>query len=132
MCAATAFKRRRKRRLVMQTIRDFWGTWLLVGALAVAVVGVWGFEEPATPNAQTVACEDGVSRDNLAGLQGVDAPRNGWRPSPELTGLPPRGGDRLTSYEVAEERNLAATAPADEAAAMAQGSITSLNPISMC
>jgi hypothetical protein len=116
----------------MKTIRDFWGTWLLVGALAVAVVGVWGFDEPAAPTAQTVACEDGTNHDNLAGLQGVDVPRNGWRPSPELTGLPPRGEDRLTSYEVAEERNLAATAPVDEAAAGAHGSITSLNPTSMC
>jgi hypothetical protein len=117
----------------MQTMRDFIGAWLVVGALGLGVVGLWGFDGRTSTNEVAVACDDGVTQGTVAALQGAEVPRNGWRPSPELTGQPIGNGDRLTSYEVAEQRNLDALgAVADETSQMAQGSSTSLNPTSMC
>jgi hypothetical protein len=117
----------------MQTIRDFLGAWLVVGVLGLAVVGIWGFDEPSVTEARAVACDDGASHNTVAGLQGAEVPRNGWHTSPELTGLPRAGDDRLTSYEAAEERNLETLGmAADQTAQLAQGSSTSLNPTSMC
>jgi len=117
----------------MQTMREFLGAWLVVGALGMGVVGLWGFDEPRATSDVAVACDDGVTQDTVAALQGAELPRNGWRPSPHLTGLPTGNGDRLTSYDVAEQRNLEALgAVGDDTAQLAQGTNTSLNPTSMC
>jgi hypothetical protein len=117
----------------MQTMRDFWGAWLIVGALGLAIVGIWGSASLETATDRAVACADGVTQETVGALHGAEVPHNGWRPSPELTGLPPAGGDRLTSYEVAEQRNLEAVgATRDAPVHTAHGSITSLNPTSMC
>jgi hypothetical protein len=117
----------------MQTIRDFLGAWLIVGALGLALAGVWGFSEPDTIDGQAVACADGATQDRMAALRAANVPRSGWEVSPELAGLPERSGSRATSYEVAEERNLDAIGPADPMPVdLAHGSSTSLNPTSMC
>ncbi len=117
----------------MQTMREFLGAWLVVGALGLAVVGVWGFESTSATLDQVAACDAGVTHDRVADLQGAEVPRTGWRPSPELIGLPQADDDRPTSYEVAEERNINALGPVGHPdAVLAQGSSTSLNPTSMC
>jgi len=95
--------------LGIQTMRDVVGAWLIVGALGLAVVGVWGPGAAVTENSTTVACADGIGQDIPAMLQGAVAPRSPrWRPFPELTGQPVAEVDRPTSYEAAEDRNLEA------------------------
>ena len=116
----------------MQTMREFLGAWLVVGALGLAVVGVWGFNASGSTALQTAACDDGVTHNDVALLHGAEVPRSGWRPSPELIGLPQDGG-RSTSYEIAEERNLNALGPVGHPdMELAQGSSTSLNPTRIC
>ena len=117
----------------MQTMRDFLGAWLIVGALGLAVIGAWGNDTTSSTDARDVACDDGVPHDSVAALQGADVPHGGWRPLPDLTGLPSDDGDRLASYDAAEERNIRAVGPVGEHdVVLAQGSSTNLNPTSMC
>jgi len=117
----------------MQTMRDVLGAWLVAGALGLAVVGIWGPSAPQTGDGQAVACSDSAAQGDAAVLHGADVPRGGWSPSAELTGVLPPDDGRLTSYEVAEERNLLAIGTGGAMTSdTAQGSITSLNPTSMC
>lgn len=117
----------------MQSIREVFGAWLVVAALAFAIIAVWGWRDSTSVASQATACVDKISHQTDVALHGVDDPRGGWQPEPHLAGLPSPADHGTTSYEAAEERNLLALeAPPAGPMRMAQGSSTSLNPTSIC
>ncbi|MEM7123998.1 MAG: hypothetical protein AAF563_22165 [Pseudomonadota bacterium] len=117
----------------MQSIREVLGAWLVVAALAFAIIAVWGWRDSTSVASQAIACVDENSHQADIALHGVEVPRGGWQPEPILAGLPGAGDRGTTSYEAAEERNLLALeAPPAGPMRMAQGSSTNLNPTSIC
>ncbi len=117
----------------MQSIREVLGAWLVVAALAFAIIAVWGWRDSTSVASQAIACVDQNSHKADIALHGVEVPRGGWQPEAHLAGLPGHADRGTTSYEAAEERNLLALeAPPAGPMRLAQGSSTSLNPTSMC
>lgn len=119
-------------RLPTTRATEFLGSWIVVGLLALALVGVWGVNIDGTASyadPRGALCGDRI-------VAGASVPRGDtWSPDPVLSGIPQKPEDASDHYDLTEERLLAQWEPqarSDDQVMTAQGSSTSLNPIRMC
>jgi hypothetical protein len=116
----------------MRTISDHLGAWIVVGALALAVVTTWGIHAPAQHHGTNVSGE-ACEHETVAGV--VLPQSETWRPNPVLSGISEEERPTFTAYDDAEEQVLArlgrpAVAPLSTVSDY--GSSTSRKPTRIC